>query len=526
MKRIALGLALAAACGQARAADGLLTAPLAVQQSAMASGQTTADSLAAGYLARIDALNHKGPRLNAVIALNPNARADARAQDAERRAGRAAPLQGAAILLKDNIETAGLPATAGSLALSANIPVGDAPLVLRLKAAGAVVLGKANLSEWANFRASRSISGWSAVGGLTRNPYGLDRSACGSSSGSAAAVAAGMAEAAVGTETDGSVTCPAAMNGLVGLKPTVGLVSRTGVVPISPVQDTPGPITRTVTDAALLLAVMAGSDPADPATREADAYRADYPALLNAGSLKGARLGVLRKTQGRSPQADAVFAAALDRLKAAGAVLVEVKSPDETQLGAAESLALKAEFKAAIGAYLAAAPAAVKTRALASLVAFDRAEPRELALFGQDTFIEAAAAPDLTDPAYIAARAAARRLAGPEGIDRLLAENSVVALVALSNGPASMVDPVNGSVSLGSPSTLPAVAGYPHLTVPAGQVDGLPVGLSLIGPAWSEARLLSLGYAFEQLTGPLPPPTFQASVMSRPDIAPALDPQR
>jgi amidase len=270
---------------------------------------------------------------------------------------------------------------------------------------------------------------------------------------------------------------------------------------------------------------MAGSDPADPATREADAHRADYPALLDAGSLKGARLGVLRRTEGRSPQADAVFATALDRLKGAGAMLVEVKSPDETELGAAESLALKAEFKAAIGDYLTAAPRGVKTRTLAGLIAFDQAEPRELALFGQDTFIEAAAAPDLTDPAYIAARDKARRLAGPEGIDRLLADNNLVALVALSNGPASVVDPVNGSVWLGSPSTLPAVAGYPHLTVPAGQVAGLPVGLSLIGPAWSEARLLSLGYAFEQLTGPLPGPTFQTSVLARPDIAPALDPQ-
>ena len=524
MKGIALGLALLAACGQARAADDLLTAPLARQQAAMASGQASAESLASAYLARIEALNHKGPRLNAVIAVSPAARADARARDGERRAGRAGPLQGAAILLKDNIETAGLPATAGSLALSANVPSGDAPLVRRLRAAGAVVLGKANLSEWANFRASRSISGWSAVGGLTRNPYGLDRSACGSSAGSAAAVAAGMAAAAVGTETDGSVTCPAAMNGLVGLKPTVGLVSRTGVVPISPVQDTPGPITRTVADAALLLAAMAGSDPADPATRDADAHRADYPALLDAGSLKGARLGVLRKTQGRSPEADAVFAAALDRLKAAGAVLVEVASPDETQLGAAESLALKAEFKAAIEFYLAATPAAVQARSLAALIAFDRSEPRELALFGQDTFEEALKAPDLTDPAYVAARDTARRLAGPEGIDRLLAENNLVALVALSNGPASVVDPVNGSVWLGSPSTLPAVAGYPHLTIPAGQVEGLPIGLSLIGPAWSEARLLSLGYAFEQRTGPLPPPSFQASVLNRPDIAPALDP--
>jgi amidase len=335
-----------------------------------------------------------------------------------------------------------------------------------------------------------------------------------------------MAAAAVGTETDGSVTCPAAMNGLVGLKPTVGLISRAGVAPLSPVQDTPGPITRTVTDAALLLAAMAGSDPADPATREADAHSANYPALLDKGSLQGARLGVLRKTQGRSPQADAVFAAALERLKTAGAVLVEVKSPDETALGAAESLALKAEFKAAIGAYLAATPPAVQTRTLAALIAFDRAEPRELALFGQDTFEEALTAPDLTDPAYLAARDTARRLAGPEGVDRLLAENNVIALVALSSGPASVVDPVDGSVWLGSPSTLPAVAGYPHLTVPAGQVEGLPVGLSLIGPAWSEARLLSLGYAFEQLTGPLPPPSFQPSVMSRPDIAPALDPQR
>ena len=498
------------------------------QQAAMASGTASAESLTRAYLARIAALDRKGPRLNAVIALNPHALADARALDAERKAGHVrGPLHGIPILLKDNIETAdGTATTAGSLALKDNITHRDAPLAKRLTDAGAVILGKANLSEWANFRSTRSISGWSGVGGLVRNPHGLDRSACGSSAGSGAAVAAALAAGAVGTETDGSITCPAAINGVVGLKPTVGLVSRTHVVPISASQDTAGPMTRHVADAAAMLTAMAGSDPADPATQEADARKTDYLKALDAGSLKGARIGILRIGAGRQPEADAVFAKALAVLKAAGATLVEVKAPDTEAIGAAEQIILRNEFKAGINAYLASTdPARVKTRTLADLIAFNTAEPRELALFGQEIFITSQAGSGLDDPAYLKAKETARRLAGPEGIDRLLTEANVEVLVGFS-GPTGVVDPVNGTRLFGPPATLAAVSGYPHLTVPMGAVSGLPVGLSFIGPAWSEARLLSLGYAFEQATHARITPTFPSTVATRPEIAASYDPAR
>lgn len=499
------------------------------QQAAMNAGAVTSEALVRAYLARIAALDRAGPRLNAVLTLNPHALADARKLDAERRAGHVrGPLHGIPILLKDNIESAdGTATTAGSLALKDNVTGRDAPLVRRLTDAGAVILGKTNLSEWANFRSTRSISGWSAIGGLVRNPYALDRTACGSSAGSGAAVAAGLAAAAIGTETDGSVTCPAAMNGVVGLKPTVGLVSRTFVVPISPVQDTAGPMTRSVADAAALLTAMAGSDPADPATREADARKTDYLAGLDAHALRGARIGVVRSLAGRSPQIDAVYEQALAALKRAGAVLVEVKGPDEAlaaQLGAAEGDALRAEFKAALNAYLATTPPAVRTRTLDELIAFNAHEPRETPLFGQEIFEQSAKAPAITDPAYLDKRAAARRLA-TEGLDRLMAEAKVEALVAPSGAPPGAVDPVNGMRGFGSPSSLPAVSGYPHLTVPMGQVSGLPVGLSFIGPAWSEARLLALGYAFEQATHARRDPGFPASVSLRPEIAHAYDPR-
>ena len=518
---LVLGLALAA--GPARAADNLLSATIVDQQEAMSKETATASDLVAAYLNRIHTLNHQGPRLNAVIALDPTAVADARIRDAERRSGRIGPLQGVSILIKDNIDVAGVPTTAGSLALIANVPSRDAPVVSRLKAAGAVILGKTNLSEWANYRSRHSVAGWSAVGGLTRNPYALDRLACGSSAGSAAGVAAGFAAAAVGTETSGSVICPASNNGLVGMKPTLGLVSRTGVVPITPEQDTPGPIARTVTDAAILLSAMAGSDPADPATREADAHRMDYAAALDAGSRKGARLGVLRQNQGRSAGADAVFAAALRRLQAGGAVLVEVAMPDEKEEGDAGRLATQAEFKIAIASYLAKAPSAVKVRNLADIVAFNRAEPRETALFGQDIMIDTLNAPDLSDADRRTYREKARQLAGPEGIDRLLTQNNLVALVAMTNGPSTLADPVNGGGGFGTPSGLPAAAGYPHLTVPAGQVSGLPIGVSFMGTAWSEAKLLSLGYAFEKTTGTLPGPSF-TTTLARPEFASAVDP--
>lgn len=442
-------------------------------------------------------------KLHAVIALNPHALADARALDAERKAGKVrGPLHGVPILLKDNIESADDTATtAGSLALKDNVTNRDAPLVKRLTDAGMVILGKTNLSEWANIRSNHSISGWSPVGGTVRNPYVLDRSACGSSSGSGAAVAAGLAPAAIGTETDGSITCPAAINGLVGLKPTVGLVSRTHIVPISHSQDTAGPMTRTVTDAALVLTAIAGSDPADPATREADARKTDYAKGLDKNALKGVTLAVARFYTGYSPGTDAVFERALTDLKAQGATLVEVKDFDEGPIGKAEGVVLYTELKVDLNAYLASTdPMKVKTRTLADLIAFNKATPKELEWFGQESFEKAQATKGYDDPEYIKAVADGKRLAGPEGIDRILKDTGAIAIVAPTTGPAWTIDPLNGDHYGGSSTTLPAVAGYPHLTVPMGDVGGLPVGLSFIGPAWSEARLLSLGYAYEQAT--------------------------
>ncbi|MBN9320404.1 MAG: amidase [Caulobacterales bacterium] len=439
------------------------------------------------------------PLLNAVIAWIP--KVDFAALDADWRAGTSkGPLHGAPYFLKDNIEAGGpLPTTAGSLALAGNYTVRDAPIVARLNAAGAILLGKTNLSEWANIRGEHSSSGWSAVGGLTRNPFALDRTACGSSSGSAAAVAAGLAPFAIGTETDGSITCPASVTGIVGLKPTVGLVSRTGIVPISSGQDTAGPMTLNVEDAAKVLSVIAGSDPADTATKEADARKKDYFAGLDPNALKGVKLAVMRWNTGYSRGTDAVFEEALATLRAAGAQIVDAPKIDEAPVNTAEHTVLFTELKAGLNAYLATSNALVKTRTLADIIAFNDANAStELRWFGQESFIEAEATKGLADPAYLKAKADAKRLAGPEGIDRVLKATGAVALIAPTGGPAWTIDMINGDHFTGSASTLPAVAGYPHLTVPMGRVEGLPVGLSFIGPAWSEQLILSLGYAFQE----------------------------
>lgn len=528
------GLAAVAPCtavAQASAAPGFNPfASASDQAAAMQAGTLTSEALVQSYLSRIAALDRAGPKLNAIIALNPHALADARRLDAERKAGRVrGPLHGIPVLLKDNIESAdGTATTAGSLALVDNITGRDAPLVRRLTEAGAVILGKANLSEWANFRSTHSISGWTGVAGLVRNPYSLDRTACGSSAGSGVAVAAGLVTLAVGTETDGSVTCPAATNGVVGLKPTLGLISRTYVVPISPEQDTPGPMARTVRDAAAMLNAMAGSDAADPWTKDADAHKSDYLAGLSPDALKGVRIGVLRMTAGRSPQTDAIFEDALAALRKAGAILVEVKGPDDAAMNAVsanESEALRVEFKSSLNAYLAATPSKVTARSLDALVSFDAKEQnREMPLFGQEIFEGSAKAPPITDEAYLQRRADARRLARA-AIDKMLTDNTVEALVGPSTGPATIVDPIDGSRSLGSYSTLPAVAGYPHLTVPMGDVSGLPVNLSLIGPAWSDARILALGYAFEQATHARIDPQFLPNIAARPEFAKAYDPR-
>lgn len=416
-------------------------------------------------------------------------------------------IAGMPILIKDNIETRDMPTTAGSLALVQNAPGRDAPLVARLREAGAVILGKTNLSEWANIRSSNSISGWSAVGGLTVNPYDRTRTACGSSSGSATAVATGLAPAAIGTETDGSITCPASVNGVVGFKPTVGLVSRTHIVPISHSQDTAGPIAVDVATAATVLTAIAGSDPADAATAEADARRTDYRAALDAGSLRGTRLGVLRYgVTNYSADTQAAFEAALASLRAAGAELVEITTAPQTQgLGQAELTVLMFELKADLNAYLASTnPSQVTTRTLAEVIAFNEAEPRETVLFGQELFLQAEATSGLDNPDYIAARANSLRMAGPEGIDRMLAENNVVALIAPSTSRAWTNDREDQDNGQGSASRLPAIAGYPHLTVPMGLDRGMPVGISFIGAKWDDARILSLGYAYEQ-SSPRPP---------------------
>lgn len=484
---------------------------LAQVEADLASGAVTSVQLVHAYEDRIAALN---PKLSAVIAVNPAALTAAAASDARRSAGKPlSPLDGAPILIKDNIESADpLPTTAGSQALKDNLSGRDAPIVARLRAAGAIILGKTNLSEWANIRSSHSISGWSGVGGQTRNPYALDRNTCGSSSGSGAAAAASLAAAAIGTETDGSVTCPAAINGLVGLKPTVGLVSRTHIVPISHSQDTAGPMTRDVQDAALILGVIAGSDPADAATAEADEHRVDYAALLNPEALKGVRIGVLRYASGFQPETERVFKDALAALVKAGAVLVDIDQfPGKPDLRPLENTVFMTELKADLNAYLASTPPdRVKTRTLADLILFDRQHAaQEMPLFGQELFLAAQETKGLDDPAYVAAAKAARRLAGPEGIDRMLADNKVAVLVAPTVGPSWLIDPVlKDRVVGGGVGQAPAVAGYPHLTVPMGYVDGLPVGLSFVGTKWSDGALLAYGYAFEQATKARRPPTY------------------
>jgi len=470
--------------------------------------------------AAIERVRRIDPMIGSVIAIDPTALAQA---DRVAAAGLSGPLAGKPVLIKDNIEVAGpLPTTAGSLALAGNVTNRDAPLVARLRSAGAVMLGKTNLSEWANIRSSNSISGWSAVGGQTRNPYALDRNPCGSSSGSGAAVGAGLVRLAIGTETDGSITCPASINGIVGLKPTVGLVSRTHIVPISASQDTAGPMTASVREAAQLLSAIAGSDPADPATNEANSRRRDYETTLDPNSLAGKRIGVMRFASGFGT--DEVFEAALAVLKARGATLVEIKEFDDKAIGGNEFAVLLTEFKAGLNDYLKSSPAPIPVRSLADVIAFNSAHrPAELILFGQDIFEKAESTKGLADPAYRKAREASFRAAGPNGIDRLLKAHKLDALVGPTMPPAWKIDAVNGDqISGGGAGSLAAVAGYPHLTVPMGQVKGLPVGLSFIGPKWSEASLLSLGYAYEQARGALPPPRFLPSIEESPEIAPAL----
>jgi amidase len=491
---------------------------IAAMQHRMAAGTLTSEALVRSYLERIAAIDDAGPVLNAVIATFPDAIEQARALDAERAAGRVrGPLHGIPVLIKDNIEAVGpLPTTAGSLALADNVTGRDAPLVVRLRAAGAVILGKTNLSEWANIRSPESTSGWSAVGGLTRNPHDLSRSACGSSSGSGAAMAAGLAAATIGTETDGSIVCPSGSNGVVGFKPTVGLVSRAHIVPISVSQDTAGPMVASVRDAAIMLDAMAGTDPADPATREADARRApSYAATLSADGLRGLRIGVMRDRLGSRAEIRALFDAALDVLRAQGAVIVDIAETRSgfERLGEMEGEILFTELKAEMARYLSGRPGDAGPQTLADLIAFNRATPAEMRWFGQELFELAETKPADDDPEFIATRTAARQLAGPDGIDRLRRDHGVDLLLGISNGPAWSIDLINGDNFAGpSASQLPAVAGYPHLTVPMGMVEGLPIGLSFIGTGWDDARVLAAGHAYEAARGPFPRPAYRPSV--------------
>lgn len=473
---------------------------------AMGSGKETARSLTEKYLSRIDELSTKGPELRAVIEVNPEALAIADALDAERRAkGPRGPLHGIPILVKDNVGTADrMTTTAGSLALEGSSPARDSFVAARLREAGAILLGKANLSEWANIRSNRSSSGWSSRGGQCRNPYALDRNPSGSSSGSAVATSANLCAAAVGSETDGSIVSPSSICGIVGIKPTVGLLSRSGVIPISHTQDTLGPMARTVADAAILLGAMTGVDERDEATRPSRGKAlTDYTKFLDPGGLKGARIGVVHpRSLDRNPLVKAMLAEALAAMKAAGATIVDpVKDLVEGKTGESEFAVLLYELKADLNRYLADLGPKAPVHTLKEVIEFnERHRDRVMPYFGQEIFLQAEAKGPLTDPAYKKALATCRLHSRKLGIDAMLAQHKLDALVAPTGGPAWLIDLVNGDSETGGSSSLAAVAGYPSITVPAGFAFGLPLAISFIGKAWSEPALIRFAYAFEQAT--------------------------
>lgn len=489
-------------------------ATIADLQDGMTSGKYTARSLAEKYLARIEAVDRTGPALRSVIELNPDALALADSLDKERKEkGPRGPLHGIPLLVKDNIDTADkMATTAGSLALVGTKPPRDAFLVARLRQAGAVILGKTNLSEWANVRCSYSTSGWSGRGGLTKNPYALDRNPCGSSSGSGVAVAANLCAGAIGTETDGSVTAPASVNGVVGVKPTVGLVSRAGVIPISHSQDTAGPMTRTVRDAAILLSAIAGVDPDDSATADAKGHiETDYTKFFTADGLKGARIGVARNFFGFHDAVDRLATAAIEVLKKQGATLVDTTDlPKSDAYNAAETTVFHYEMKAGLNAYLARRGPGAKVKTLNDVIAFNEKNPnQEMPYFGQDSLVKIDAKGPLTSYEYLEALAKCKRLTRTEGLDAVLEKHKLDAVVAATMGPACVTDLVLGDRWLGGDLiSVAAVAGYPHITVPMGFLFGLPIGLSFVGRAWSEPTLFKLAYAFEQATKARKPPRF------------------
>ncbi len=481
------------------------------------NGKWTCSRLTELYLARIDAVDRKGPQLGSVIEVNPDAMALARQLDGERKDNRVRGiLHGVPILIKDNIDTGDrMRTTAGSLALSEWRAPQDAFVVGRLRAAGALILGKTNLSEWANFRSTHSTNGWSARGGQTRNPYALDHNPSGSSSGSGAAVAASLCAAALGSETDGSVTSPSSINGIAGLKPTVGLLSRSGIIPISASQDTAGPMCRTVRDIAILLSAMTGVDTEDAATAGSQGKAApDYTRFLDPHGLRGARLGIARKFFESNAPLDRFLNACVDVLKKAGAEVIDPADlPTHSQMDAPEMEVLHYEFKDGLNRYLARLPASSPARSLTGLIAFnDRNRELEMPFFEQELLVRTEAKGPLSEAKYVKARADCLRLSRREGIDAVMARHKLDAIVTLTSGPAWFIDHVNGDSYTGGCTTPAAVAGYPHITVPAGFYRGLPVGLSFFGPAWSEPALLKLAFAWERETGARRKPAFAASV--------------
>jgi amidase len=477
---------------------------LAQLREGMESGRYTARGLAEAYIARIEEMNGQGPNLRAVLEVNPDALSIADALDRERKEkGARGPLHGIPILVKDNIDTADrMTTTAGSLALEGSIAPRDSFVAAQLREAGAVILGKANMSEWANFRSTHSSSGWSSRGGQCRNPYALDRSPSGSSSGSGAAAAANLAAAAIGSETDGSIVSPSAASSLVGIKPTVGLISRAGIIPISHTQDTAGPMARTVADAAVLLGALTGVDERDEATRASRGKsQTDYTRYLDAGALKGARIGVLRKNvTGYSPATDRVFGEALDAMKKAGAVLVDPADlPGDKPFDEGELQVLLYEFKANLNKYFAGLRPGTPVHTLQEAIDFnEKNRDRVMPYFGQELFLQAQEKGPLTEKAYQTAVTNGHQRSRQGGVDAVLGKHQLDALVAPTQGPPWLIDLVNGDSFGGGSSSLAAVAGYPSITVPAGYFRGLPLGLSFVGAAWSEPKLIAFAYAFEQ----------------------------
>ena len=486
---------------------------IAALQDGMKSGKYSARSITELYLKRIAELDKQGPSLHSVIETNPDALSIADALDAERKAkGPRGPLHGVPILLKDNIDTADkLTTTAGSLALAGSIAPQDSFIAAKLRAAGAVVLGKANLSEWANIRSNRSSSGWSARGGQCKNPYALDRNPCGSSSGSGVATSANLTAISIGTETDGSIVCPSSTCGVVGIKPTVGLISRAGVIPISHTQDTAGPMCRTVTDAAIVLGVLTGVDPRDSATTASQGHaQTDYTSFLDPNGLKGKRIGVSRSDFGFNPQVDKLMTDVIEVLKKQGAEVVDPANIDSMKkLGDAENTVLLYELKADLAAYFATLGPTAPVKSLKDVIDFnEKNADKELVYFGQELFTQAEANGPLTDKKYLDALAKCRRLSRDEGIDVVMNAAKLDAILAPANGPAWTTDHINGDHFVGGSSTPAAVAGYPNITVPCGYVGGLPIGVSFFGRAWSEPTLIQIAFAFEQATKHRKPPAF------------------